>query len=507
MDPRRNIAHGFLWLGSSSLVSSLVDSASTIAVLWFMTREDVGTATVAWSIAVVVEAFNGLGIGTALVQARSLSDQQVSSVFWYSVGIAVLATLGIAVTSPWIAAAYGSAALAPMIIVSASKLVAVGSALVPLQMLHRELRWKEVSSIGALATLLSALLRVTLAALGFGAWALVLAHAAHGVFVAAGAFLLSSFRPRLTFAFGAIRGMASFGLQVASSGVIYHFYRNADFLLIGRFLGLDALGMYRVAFDLAMTPAATLLQTVGRAAFPVFARLSHDPPELARVFSFTLRTLSLIVLGVLAIVAASASDLLLVLGQGQWARAAPAVVLLSGAAFLRALAQIFPQLFHAAGRPLYALYDSLFSACVLVGAFALAASRFPGERGILAVSWAWLLSYPILLAALLALTARIVPLSLSQVLRSLLPALGGGALLAAWFWPFTALTTRVHSPLLRLALIASSGVVVYLAYLRYGLRLSPSMLLRQPARRTDSSDHGSSAVTTPKSDQAATGSE
>ncbi len=90
MDARKEITRGVLWLGSASLVSQVVDAVSIVIVLWFLNRAELGVATLAWSVAVVMEAFNGLGVSTSMVQAKSLDERQLSTLFWYVMGIAVV---------------------------------------------------------------------------------------------------------------------------------------------------------------------------------------------------------------------------------------------------------------------------------------------------------------------------------------------------------------------------------------------------------------------------------
>jgi O-antigen/teichoic acid export membrane protein len=483
MDPRRHMANGFLWLGSSSLVSGVVDTLGSLAILWFVTREEMGMATLAWSVAVFLEAFNGLGVGPALVQAPDLSRRQLSTLFWYVAGLAAMLVAIISASSPLIASIYGQPNLAPMIVVASAKLLLVGAALVPLQLLNRALKFRQVATITATATLLSAVLKVVLAVAGFGAWALVLGHASHGAFVLIGVNLISPFRPALIFAFSEVKRLVVFGIKVATSGVLYHFYRNADFLLVGRFLGVEALGVYRVAFDLAMSFSMALLNIVNRAAFPVYARVAHDSKKLVEAFLFTARSLSVPITGVLVVVGASADHLLLLLGKGQWVAAAPAVQVLCVAAWLRCLAHTFPQLFYAAGRPALAVYDSLVALVVLSSAFALSLSLWGNRLGVLSVSYAWLACYPLLLTVLWVLARTVAPLRLGTYLRALAPAVGVAAVLLCGFAVLRQLEGLLRPGGVAFSVHVALGVVLFAAYLRVILGVTPRALLAQARQR------------------------
>ena len=469
----RDLHRGLVWLGAASAVARALDIGSMVVVLWFLSRAEMGVATLAWSVAVILEAFNGLGIGTAVLQAKTIDDEQLDTVFWYSTGLATLVFVGIALAAPSLAVAYEAPELRWMIVVSALKLPLVGAALVPLQKLNRGLKFKHLGGVQTGATLFSAVIKIALAAAGFGAWALVVAHTAHGLFTLALAAWAEPWRPRLRFAFGRIAGLARFGLQVATSGIIYHFYRNADYLVVGKFLGKEALGLYRVAFDVAMTPAIVVLQVVNRASFPVFARLEPDRPALAAAFWWSQRNLALLVLPVVVFLAATGEALLVTLGGADWAPAGPLVAPLAWAAWIRCHAQVFPQVFHAVGRPLFAVYDSLLAVVVLGGGFVVAGALFGESVGVVAVCWAWLFGYPLILALLTLLARREVPLTLAAAASAARHPAGLLALLGALGLGVWALGPHLPWPALTVALGAAAVLGGTLGYVRgvMGVRL------------------------------------
>jgi O-antigen/teichoic acid export membrane protein len=86
--PHTHLARGFNWLGGATVIAKIIDFSTILAVLMFLTKEQVGVASLVVSIAMVVEAFDGLGTAEALVQARSVSRLQLDSLFWFVIGAA-----------------------------------------------------------------------------------------------------------------------------------------------------------------------------------------------------------------------------------------------------------------------------------------------------------------------------------------------------------------------------------------------------------------------------------
>jgi O-antigen/teichoic acid export membrane protein len=440
-----DIRRGMIWLGAASVVARVLDAGTVLVVMSFVSRAQIGLATLAWSVAVFLESMNGLGLPSALLQARETSQQRLTAAFWYTMGIAAFLLAAVSLSSQQLAQWFGEPLLAPMLIASTTKLLFVGAALVPLNQLNRETQFERIAAVSTLATLGNGILTCTLAALGFQAWSLIIGQVAHGLFTCIGAQVAHPFRPRGAPRFALIRDDMRFGIKAASASILYNFYRNADYYLIGRMLGTSALGVYRVAFDLAMTPTIAVLAVVNRSAVPVYARLSDDLGALKEAFLWTLRNLGILLAPVTALLFLAPEELLRWVNKGQWLDAAPMVRWLALAAFVRSIAQTFPQLFHGLKRPMLALYESLFTMVVLIAFLALSLSLWGAERGPLVASWAWAAMAPLSLVALCLVTRTLLPVTLTEIARTFRHAFGAMATMAAGYLLFTAIA-RDHLP-------------------------------------------------------------
>lgn len=478
------IKRGFVWLGAASIVTRVLDAGFTLGVLWLVSREELGLATLAWSIGVFIEAFNGLGIATALVQAPTLDHAEQSDSFWYTLAVA-LALIAIAwLGAPYLSTIWSAPSLTPLVRASALKLLFVGAALVPLQLLTRAMRFERIALANTLATFGSGLGTLLLAYAGFGAWAFVLGQLLYGLVICIAAFALQPFLPALSFRFARVKPLAHFGARAAGATIVYHLYRNADYFFMGRFLGVAAVGVYRVGFELAMTPTVTLLNVVNRAALPAYAQLQTDRVALTRALCWTSKSLSLMLAPVTVLLAFGAHDLLALINHGEWSGAAAVTSWLAWAAFLRSLAHLFPQVFYAVGRPSLALFESLASALVLCAALVLALTWFGTEYGILTVGWAWFVAGALLLVLLFKLTQRVVPLSWRALLESLMPALAAISLLVALGKLLGLLIPEDTPPSLALAFRVGVLGLGYLAFLRLGLHMRWRDLRASPASAT-----------------------
>jgi O-antigen/teichoic acid export membrane protein len=471
IDARHEMKRGLWWMGGATLAMRVLDVGGTLVVLQFLGPGEMGLATLAWSLSVAMEAFNGLGVGQVVVRQRDLSHRELSGLFWFSTLLGVAAVAVMAALAPFVAQFYANWRLYPMIVAAAAKLILVGAALVPLQLLTRDLNFRVSGAVQTLATLGESITKVVLVVAGMGAWGLVLANVARGLYLLAALWWLAPFRPALAVEDASTRRSIRFGLRVAAASIIYHVYRNTDFLLIGRFLGTRAVGIYRAAWDLGMTPLEIILQVVNRVQFPIYARLQSLPQELTRAFYRSARSLLLILGPIAALICFASPDIFHLIGGGKWLPAVPLVQLLVWASLLRGISLLFPQLYHATGVPELAVYDSLVTGATLVAGFLLALTLAPAETGTLWVCRVWLRSFPLALGMPFLMARRCAPITPLGMARELARPALGMLLLSGLLALGATLRGPLGSPLLSLLLLLGLSVAGYALYLRKALHL------------------------------------
>lgn len=401
MDSHQEHLHrGFNWLGSAAVIAKIVDLATLLAVLLFLSKSQVGIAALVISIGTVVEAFDGLGTSEALVQARAISRAQLDSLFWFITIAALLVAVLLLVAAPLLGALYGVTGMAAYFGVVAAKQPIVGAAVIPLAMMNRDLQYERIAVVNVCSTFAAALTRLGLAVSGAGVWALVVGYFASGLYTLIGAQIARPFRPRLRFRLGEISPLVHFGMRTATSNFLDQLFKNIDYLLIGWFYGPEPLAVYGVAFTVAMEPAVAVGTLINRTALPVFVRASLVKEHLAQALMWSLRRLALLIapMMVASVLAAGPLTALIHDGQGHsYAAAALPLELLAAAAFLRVTSQLLYPVVIGTGHPGLAARLSAVTLLLLTTGIVIAGFHFPARTGIVAVSAVWVAIYPLLL--------------------------------------------------------------------------------------------------------------
>jgi PST family polysaccharide transporter len=196
-------------------------------------------------------------------------------------------------------------------------------------LLQRHLRYITVAIIETVALLASVAVGIGMALAGFGYWSLVGAALISPVISTVISWTATSWVPGMPNWKSGIGSMLHFGGTITLNTLVVHIAYNFEKLLLGRYWGADALGIYGRAGQLINIPTSQLNSAVGGVAFAALSRLQDDPNRLRNYF---LKGYSLVVsltVPITMFFALFAEDIILVVLGPKWMAAATVFRLLT----------------------------------------------------------------------------------------------------------------------------------------------------------------------------------
>ena len=250
-----------------------------------------GAAAIVLSVIGLSAVFVDLGFRSAIIQSKELSQQQLSTVFYLNVSIALVLIGIFYAASGYIERLYEIQGLANYIVAASSLFGINALGLIPGSLLQKELQLKAISIINTTAALVSGISAVFLAYSGYKVWALIIPQIISAGVILVGYFYRSHWFPILTFRVSSIAELWRYGSRLFAAGVSDTIFTRLDVFIIGKLFPLQTLGFYNRAQGLDSLVKTFSSSTTSSVAFPVIAKMADDP---IRIRTFYIRCLNVI---------------------------------------------------------------------------------------------------------------------------------------------------------------------------------------------------------------------
>jgi PST family polysaccharide transporter len=224
------------------------------------------------------------------VQRHTVTPELTSTLFWINILVgSALAALALAL-SPFIAGFYHEARLQAVTAALAAGFVFSAAGVQHRAMLERGLRFTTIALIDILALSVCSAFAIAMALYGYGYWALVAMTIGVPLVTTLCTWKSTGWIPGPPRRKVGVRSMIRFGGTTTLNGLVVYVAYNVEKVLLGRFWGAEAIGIYGRAYQLVNIPIESLNVSLGSVVFSALSRLQDDP---ARLRSYFLRGYSL----------------------------------------------------------------------------------------------------------------------------------------------------------------------------------------------------------------------
>lgn len=379
----RRVRSAVKWTTASNIFNAGMQTAVGLVLAALLGPKVYGIVAMAGILISFLELLPGFGFATAIIQAKELNNNELTSVFWVNMlgasGVATVAVLG----SRWWAAMNHNDELRSVTAVLALTLPVNCLAIVQTALLQRDLRFKSLALRDGAGSVAGGAVGIAMAVAGFGVWSLVAQQIVRSCVACILVWWASPWRPSGRPRLRSLRPMMGFASKTYVGKLGVFFQNNTDNLLIGLAFGPVAVGLYRFAARLVEMILTFLPRAVQVVALPQFSRLQADQRELCAAFIKGAHLSCLASLPFLALLAGAPQQVLAAIGPN-WLPAAGALVFLSFVGLSKAVLLLVGPLLQSVARPGWHAFNTWASAAAnAAGVFLIARALVgatPGEQ-------------------------------------------------------------------------------------------------------------------------------
>ena len=458
MSLAQRAAAGARWSVVSVAGRRVVTIVTSLVLARLLAPTDFGTMAMAVVFTGFVELVRELGTGAAIVRAEDPDDNLLSSLFWLNLAVGLAAGAALLLAAPLAAGMFREPRLVSLLRALAVTPVLAAVSIVSASLLARELRFRRLALVEVGGASAGGVVGIVLALRGYAVWSLVWQSLSGALAISIGTCIAAGWRPRLRFRPPAVRNVLAYSADITGTNVLTYIIRNADSVLIGRYLGAQSLGLYDLAFRVMMSSLQVVSAAFSRALFPVYVRFGTDYRRIGAAYLKVTATIALLVLPVIVGVGGVAEPFVAAVFGPSWAGAAPLLLILAPLGALQALGTSVNNIYQAVRRTDLLLRWSIVSGLVLVAGFAV------GLRwGVTGVAACYTIVSFALAYFLFKIPLALVGLPVSSLLKAVRRPLACSLLMLGSILAIERLLPDGLSPPAVLLVVVPAGAVVYLA--------------------------------------------
>ena len=449
-----------------SVVAQILNVATTIAATAVLARlltpATFGLTAMAGIVLRFGQYFAQMGVGSALVQKRELTDEDIRAGFTSSVLLGVVVCGVIVVAAPLAHLVFKDPQVVPVARVMSLTFVINGTSVTSGALLRRQLRFKAFAWMDTVAYVVGfGGVAIVMAVLGFGVWSLVAASLALSAITTILYYAATRHTVKPLFRWSVYRPLFSFGARISVTQFLEFITYNMDTMWAGHYFNVGEVGTYSRSYTLVSLPNVYLASTFSRVLFPSFSRIQKETERLRNAYLPAIMVFAIMGTPMMWGIAAAAPQVVATVLGSQWQAAVPVVRVLALAMPFSLLAN-FAGILCDATRHLNVKIVVRTSQILFVLVLFAALTRF----GIVGVATAYALGQGFVAVALFFVVGRILDTTRMRLFRIHTPGVAAGICAAAVVGAAGMLGTRLGMPPLATLLIQMClGLLVVMAWM------------------------------------------
>jgi O-antigen/teichoic acid export membrane protein len=440
----------------------IIRGGSLMILARLLGPKDFGLVGMVTAFTGVLTLFRDFGLSSAAIQRTTVTEEQLSTLFWINVAVGALLGLLTVAMAPVVAIFYHEPRLFAVTAVLAAGFVFNGAGVQHSALLQRQMRFTTMAVIGVVSLIAGTAIAIGGAKAGFGYWSLVAMTVIAPLISTVGAWLTAGWIPGMPRRGVGIRSMLRFGSTITLNSFVAYIAYNTEKVLIGHYWGAGAIGIYGRAYQLVNIPTDNLNSAVGEVAFSALSRVQDDPN---RFKSYFLKGYSLVLAMTLPLTIACvifADDVVRVVLGPNWMEAVSIFRLLAPTILIFALINPLGWLLYSLGLVRRSLNIALVFAPTLIVGYVLGLPYGPKgvAFGYSAVMTLWVIPF-------IAWCVHGTAVSFRDILSAIARPLFSGIVAGAVAFAVQHFCGQSMTPLPRLAIESSALFVTFFGLLLF----------------------------------------
>ena len=319
---KEKTAKGLFWGGLSNGAQQLLNLVFGIFLARLLSTEDYGLVGMLTIFSLIASSLQEGGFISALNRKKEVSQRDYNAVFWTCSLFSLAIYLTLFLCAPLIAAFYDEPRLVPL-----SRYIFLGFfitslGIAPRAVLFRNMKVKEQSIVSFFSLLLSGIVGVSMAAMGFAYWGIATQTLVYVTLFTGMTYYYAHWHPTLSIDFSPIREMIGFSSKLIVTNIVIIINTNVFSVILGRLYSPHVVGNYTQANKWNYMGWSLINNMLQGIAQPVFAKTDQEKERQKNIFRKLLRFTAFVSFPLMFGLALVAREFIVILLGEKWLESA-----------------------------------------------------------------------------------------------------------------------------------------------------------------------------------------
>jgi len=347
---KQKVAGGLFWSYGERIMAQLVSLIVSIVLARLLNPENYGVISIVMIFITLCDAIVTGGFGNSIVQKKDADELDVNTMLICSVATSFFLYVILFLAAPFIADFYQMEIIRPILRVLGLRLLISGVNSIQRAWIQKRMLFKRFFISTSFGTIISAVVGISMAYMGAGAWALVGQYLTNSFIDTVVLFITNDWRPKLQFSFDRAKQMLSYGWKVLLTTVVYTVEGDLRSLIVGKQFGSADLAYYDQGKKFPNLLVSNINTSISNVMFPVLSKNQDNRERMKAICRRSIKTSTYLLAPLLLGLIAVSNEFVRVILSDKWLPCVPFLQILTLVYLVRPLTTTDQQAIMSTGR-------------------------------------------------------------------------------------------------------------------------------------------------------------
>lgn len=315
--------NGVLYSAIGKYSNVVIQFAVQMILSRILSPEEFGVIAVVNVFIIFFQMLADFGIGPAIIQNKDLTERDNENIYSFSVYLSLIISILFSFLAKPISIFYNDVNYINIILTMSITLFFSSLVMVPQNLLQKNKEFKMVNMYLVFANAMSGIFSIVFALAGFSYYSIIIGNTVRAIFLWIAYYSKIRTRYQYKFEFDSIKKIYLFSKNQFGFNFVNYFSRNADSLLVGKYMSESALGFYNKAYQLVLFPNTYLAAIITPVIQPILSEYQTDKKIIKETYLKITNIMAMIGIPLTVFLYFSSQQIILFLFGSQWGQSVP----------------------------------------------------------------------------------------------------------------------------------------------------------------------------------------